>query len=347
MPKKNLVHAWKENPQVEVGSRSVPQHEPAGVIEAQIKCVECSVPELLRITLLVLRLLSAAPARLRRVGSGWRLAVPPSRLENVRFLFAIVLDPALYTIVVHGYVFMICTINQLWWGVTIAEISYTITALNSQIRQLLHPSSENNPFITITQINWCVYHMLSVVIIVEPCHWAQDQMEHTHDLLIRLARQTGQRHGRINPTNQFPPPLFPILGMHLPIELKSSQVVPPSSLRSASAPMAIPPTKPTIPGYTSHRRKVGYNNAFRMLIGLPRWCSASAMFAESRTDGFAAILRKKAASLLSRIRSSPNSILKMIADHVSLLHLKSFLNFLKIQLSDPDLVPMGPNCKHS
>ncbi|XP_073951885.1 uncharacterized protein [Choristoneura fumiferana] len=293
MPKKNLVHAWKENPQVE----------------------ECSVPELLRITLLVLRLLSAAPARLRRVGSGWRLAVPPSRLENVRFLFAIVLgvfvlfstildfmeknpnrrlnphtaalttfisftdqtlvllchviseqhlvekmisllttfrhlekmnislkggwysiryqkikvsllvsfiawsfmsvanhvywsiymhgnsititNPALYTIVVHGYVFMICTINQLWWGVTIAEISYTITALNSQIRQLLHPSSENNPFITITQINWCVYHMLSVVIIVEPCHWAQDQMEHTHDLLIRLARQTGQRHGRM------------------------------------------------------------------------------------------------------------------------------------------------------
>ncbi|XP_063536807.1 uncharacterized protein LOC134746367, partial [Cydia strobilella] len=62
--------------------------------------------------------------------------------------------------------------------------------------------------------------------------------------------------------------------------------------------------------------RVQYNNAFRMLIGLPKFCSASTMFAESRTDGFAAILRKNAASLLSRTRDSPNSILKMIADHV-------------------------------
>ncbi|KAI8433702.1 hypothetical protein MSG28_015697 [Choristoneura fumiferana] len=37
----------------------------------------------------------------------------------------------------------------------------------------------------------------------------------------------------------FPPPLFSVLGMQLPIELKSAQVVPPS-LGSASAPMPIP-----------------------------------------------------------------------------------------------------------
>ncbi|XP_026318654.1 uncharacterized protein LOC113229315 [Hyposmocoma kahamanoa] len=42
-----------------------------------------------------------------------------------------------------------------------------------------------------------------------------------------------------------------------------------------------------------------YNNAFRMLLGLPRFCSASDMFAETATDGFHAILRKRTASLLS------------------------------------------------
>ncbi|XP_063630079.1 uncharacterized protein LOC134801443 [Cydia splendana] len=62
--------------------------------------------------------------------------------------------------------------------------------------------------------------------------------------------------------------------------------------------------------------RVVYNNAFRVLVGLPRFCSASAMFAEARTDAFAAIMRKKAASLLRRTRDSTNSILRMIADHV-------------------------------
>lgn len=62
--------------------------------------------------------------------------------------------------------------------------------------------------------------------------------------------------------------------------------------------------------------RVQYNNAFRMLLGLPRFCSASGMFAEARTDGFAACMRKKAASLLSRVRGSTNSILRMIADRI-------------------------------
>lgn len=59
--------------------------------------------------------------------------------------------------------------------------------------------------------------------------------------------------------------------------------------------------------------RVQYNNGFRALLGLPRFCSASTMFAEARTDGFHAILRKKAASLLSRLRGSNNAFLKMIA----------------------------------
>nr|XP_034825539.1 trypsin 3A1-like [Maniola hyperantus] len=49
-----------------------------------------------------------------------------------------------------------------------------------------------------------------------------------------------------------------------------------------------------------------------MLLGLPRGCSASGMFTEARTDGFHAIIRKKMASLLQRLRSSSNSILEII-----------------------------------
>ncbi|XP_073956516.1 uncharacterized protein [Choristoneura fumiferana] len=59
--------------------------------------------------------------------------------------------------------------------------------------------------------------------------------------------------------------------------------------------------------------RVQYNNAFRALLGLPRFCSASAMFAGARVDNFTAVLRKKMASLLIRIRGSPNSLLKTLA----------------------------------
>ena len=55
--------------------------------------------------------------------------------------------------------------------------------------------------------------------------------------------------------------------------------------------------------------RVQYNNAFRMLLRLPRRCSASGMFAEASTDGFHAIMRMKAVSLLQRLRSTRNNIL--------------------------------------
>lgn len=62
--------------------------------------------------------------------------------------------------------------------------------------------------------------------------------------------------------------------------------------------------------------RVQYNDAFRVLMGLPRYCSASRMFAEARVACFYATMRTRAASLLSRVRASPNTILKMIADRV-------------------------------
>ncbi|RVE40147.1 hypothetical protein evm_015203, partial [Chilo suppressalis] len=59
--------------------------------------------------------------------------------------------------------------------------------------------------------------------------------------------------------------------------------------------------------------RVQYYNAFRVLMGLPRFCSASGMFAESQIDGFHAIMRKRCASMLGRLRASSNGILRTLA----------------------------------
>lgn len=62
--------------------------------------------------------------------------------------------------------------------------------------------------------------------------------------------------------------------------------------------------------------RVQYNNAFRVLMGLPRFCSASGMFAEMRVDCFYTLMRKRCASLVRRVRASPSGILGMIADRL-------------------------------
>ncbi|KAJ8714409.1 hypothetical protein PYW07_002634 [Mythimna separata] len=60
--------------------------------------------------------------------------------------------------------------------------------------------------------------------------------------------------------------------------------------------------------------RVQFNNAFRALLRLPRFCSASGMFADAHIDGFAALWRKKTASVISRLRGSRHSILSVIAN---------------------------------
>ncbi|KAL0841056.1 hypothetical protein ABMA28_014821 [Loxostege sticticalis] len=55
-----------------------------------------------------------------------------------------------------------------------------------------------------------------------------------------------------------------------------------------------------------HAIRVQYNNAFRAMLNLPWRCSASGMFAENRVDDFFAIMRKRAASFMDRIRHSKN-----------------------------------------
>ncbi|PZC83557.1 hypothetical protein B5X24_HaOG207540 [Helicoverpa armigera] len=63
--------------------------------------------------------------------------------------------------------------------------------------------------------------------------------------------------------------------------------------------------------------RVQYNNIFRMLLRRPRFCSASEMFVQNRTDGFHEVIRKKTASLLSRVRQTSNSILKIIGEDIT------------------------------
>ncbi|KAL0830681.1 hypothetical protein ABMA28_002818 [Loxostege sticticalis] len=77
--------------------------------------------------------------------------------------------------------------------------------------------------------------------------------------------------------------------------------------------------------------RVQYNNGFRALLGLPRYCSASEMFAQSHTDGFFAVLRKKTASLLNRIRTSSNSILKTVAEKYDSPIINHFVQLLTRQ----------------
>ncbi|XP_061705685.1 uncharacterized protein LOC133516678 [Cydia pomonella] len=69
--------------------------------------------------------------------------------------------------------------------------------------------------------------------------------------------------------------------------------------------------------------RVQYNNAYRVLMGLSRFCSASGMFAEARVDCFYTTMRKRATSLVRRVRASSNSILTMLADRVDGLYLNN------------------------
>ncbi|XP_075987821.1 uncharacterized protein LOC142984239 [Anticarsia gemmatalis] len=59
--------------------------------------------------------------------------------------------------------------------------------------------------------------------------------------------------------------------------------------------------------------RIQYNNAFRVMLGLPRFCSASGMFAEAGVPDFNSLLRSRIASLMRRVRDSPNSLVAIVA----------------------------------
>lgn len=73
--------------------------------------------------------------------------------------------------------------------------------------------------------------------------------------------------------------------------------------------------------------RIQYNNIFRMLLKLPRFCSASEMFAQAHTVDFPSLLRKKIVSLMRQLRESDNSILKVVADD---LHAPMRRHFVRV-----------------
>ncbi|KAJ2938898.1 hypothetical protein O0L34_g17708 [Tuta absoluta] len=60
--------------------------------------------------------------------------------------------------------------------------------------------------------------------------------------------------------------------------------------------------------------RVQYNDSYRTLMRLPRYCSASSMFADARIPDFFAIMRARIASFLERIGSSQNDIVRAMYD---------------------------------
>lgn len=58
--------------------------------------------------------------------------------------------------------------------------------------------------------------------------------------------------------------------------------------------------------------RVQYNNIFRALMGLPRSCSASTMFAEARIPDFFAVLRARISSFWEGLRRTTNTILSAV-----------------------------------
>ncbi|CAH2084778.1 unnamed protein product [Euphydryas editha] len=59
-----------------------------------------------------------------------------------------------------------------------------------------------------------------------------------------------------------------------------------------------------------------------MLLGLRQCGSASGMFADARIDCFYTTMRKRCASLVRRVRGSPNTLLKMIATRLDCCYLR-------------------------
>ena len=63
-----------------------------------------------------------------------------------------------------------------------------------------------------------------------------------------------------------------------------------------------------------HRLTVAYNDAMRMLLRVPRYFSASQMFAELNVPACSAVLRNLMYKFIQRVDVSENSILKMLVN---------------------------------
>ena len=69
---------------------------------------------------------------------------------------------------------------------------------------------------------------------------------------------------------------------------------------------------------TSHSlMRVQYNDSFRILMRLPRYCSASGMFADARVPDYFAVVRARIASFWKRLRCSKNTVLRAVCEDMS------------------------------
>lgn len=76
---------------------------------------------------------------------------------------------------------------------------------------------------------------------------------------------------------------------------------------------------------TYHTIRVQYNDAFRILMKKPRYCSASGMFADARVPDFFAVIRSRVASFWAGLRRSNNCILQCLGDYLGSPIFKTWL----------------------
>ena len=69
-----------------------------------------------------------------------------------------------------------------------------------------------------------------------------------------------------------------------------------------------------------NRIKISHNDIFRSLMQVPRWESASALFATHRVPNFDAVVRSSCYSLMCRVQSSTNTIVNALCNSEARLH---------------------------
>jgi hypothetical protein len=81
--------------------------------------------------------------------------------------------------------------------------------------------------------------------------------------------------------------------------------------------------------------QVAYNDAFRILFGYNRQCSASGMFCENGVTDFVGIQRRAAYSLLKRISRSDNPILHRIFNSRTLIDSSLYQTWTTLLMTNP------------
>ena len=66
--------------------------------------------------------------------------------------------------------------------------------------------------------------------------------------------------------------------------------------------------------YSIRKLTVSYSNTFKRLIDIPRYTSSSLAFPMNTTDHINVLFRKSAYSMMSRVTTSPNSIISAIVN---------------------------------